>query len=64
MFKASDNLKDENVRKAVALSQDKYCGVSALLRKAVPVEWGSGVSGERMDGGQKNRYRNGRRTTP
>jgi len=38
-FKASDKLKDENVRKAVALSQDKYCGVSALLKKAVPVEW-------------------------
>lgn len=38
-FKASDGLKDENVRKAVILSQDKYCGVSALLKKAVPVEW-------------------------
>lgn len=38
-FKASDGLKDENVRKAVILSQDKYCGVSALLKKAIPVEW-------------------------
>ncbi|HSV56196.1 MAG TPA: OsmC family protein [Magnetospirillaceae bacterium] len=38
-FKASDNLKDENVRKAVTLSQEKYCGVNALLRMAVPVEW-------------------------
>lgn len=38
-FKASDGLKDENVRKAVQLSQDKYCGVSAMLKKAVPVEW-------------------------
>ncbi|NLJ45826.1 MAG: OsmC family protein [Treponema sp.] len=39
LFKASDKLKDENVRKAVTLSQEKYCGVSALLKKAIPVEW-------------------------
>lgn len=38
-FKASDGLKEENVKKAVDLSQDKYCGVSILLRKAIPVEF-------------------------
>ena len=38
-FKASDGLKDENVRKAIDLSQERYCGVSALLKKAVPVEY-------------------------
>jgi len=38
-FKASDGLKDENVRKAIALSQDRYCGVSALLKKAIPVDF-------------------------
>ncbi len=38
-FKASDGLKDENVRKAISLSQDRYCGVSALLKKAIPVEF-------------------------
>ncbi|MBU0927707.1 MAG: OsmC family protein [Spirochaetes bacterium] len=38
-FKASDGLKDENVRKAVELSQERYCGVNALLRKAIPVEF-------------------------
>ncbi|AEJ20583.1 OsmC family protein [Gracilinema caldarium] len=38
-FKASDGLKDENVRKAISLSQDRYCGVSALLKKALPVEF-------------------------
>lgn len=36
-FKASDGLKDENVRKAVDLSQERYCGVNALLKKAIPV---------------------------
>ena len=38
-FKASDGLKDDSVRKAVSLSHEKYCGVSALLKKAIPVEW-------------------------
>lgn len=37
-FKASDGLKDENVRKAVSLSKERYCGVSALLRKAADLE--------------------------
>ncbi|HAE20911.1 MAG TPA: osmotically inducible protein C [Spirochaetaceae bacterium] len=37
-FKVADGLKDENVRKAVELSQDRYCGVSALLKKAIPVK--------------------------
>jgi putative redox protein len=36
-FKAADGLKDENVRKAIDLSQERYCGVSALLKKAIPV---------------------------
>ncbi|PKL23080.1 MAG: osmotically inducible protein C [Spirochaetae bacterium HGW-Spirochaetae-3] len=38
-FKASDGLKDESVRKAVDLSQDRYCGVAALLRMAIPLEY-------------------------
>jgi len=38
-FKASDGLKDDNVRKAIVLSQDRYCGVSAMLKKATTVEF-------------------------
>lgn len=38
-FKASDGLKAENVRKAVELSQEKYCGVSATLKAAGPVSY-------------------------
>jgi putative redox protein len=38
-FKAADGLKPENVKKAVELSQEKYCGVSALFKKAIPVNW-------------------------
>ncbi len=32
-------LQAEQVRKAVALSQDRYCSVSAMLRKAVAVTY-------------------------
>jgi putative redox protein len=38
-FKDSDGLNRENVKKAVGLSQEKYCGVSALLQAAAPVKW-------------------------
>lgn len=31
-------LDKAKVEKAVKLSQEKYCGVSAMLRKAVPIE--------------------------
>lgn len=38
-FKKSDGLDPEKVEKAVGLSQEKYCGVSALLKKAVPLSF-------------------------
>lgn len=38
-FKESDHLNHDNVRKACTLSQDKYCGVSAMLRDTAPLEW-------------------------
>lgn len=38
-FKAADGLKDENVRKAILLSQDRYCGVSAMIKKATPIDF-------------------------
>ena len=33
------NLAKNNIEKAVALSQDKYCGVSAMLKKATPITY-------------------------
>jgi len=33
------NIKKENVEKAVKLSKEKYCGVSALYSKAIPLEY-------------------------
>jgi len=38
-FSTSDNLDRQKVEKAVNLSQERYCGVSALLRKAIPLEY-------------------------
>ncbi len=38
-FKKADNLDDKKVRKAITLSQDSYCGVAAMLKKACPVTW-------------------------
>lgn len=38
-FKKSDNLNPGNVEKACQLSQEKYCGVNAMLRDAAVVEW-------------------------
>ncbi|MCX6287628.1 MAG: OsmC family protein [Bacteroidetes bacterium] len=33
------NLPMEKLQKAISLSQDKYCGVSATLKKALPITW-------------------------
>ncbi len=38
-FKASDGLKDENVRKAIDLSRERYCGVNAMLGKSATMEF-------------------------
>lgn len=32
-----DNLEEDKIRKAIELSQEKYCGVSAVYKKAMPV---------------------------
>jgi putative redox protein len=34
-----DGIDRAKVEKAVNLSQDRYCGVSAMLRKATPIEF-------------------------
>ncbi len=36
-FKASDDLNRNKVDKAITLSQDRYCGVSEVLKKAADV---------------------------
>ena len=33
------NLPPEKIRQAIELSQEKYCGVSATIKKAMPLTW-------------------------
>jgi len=34
-----NDLKEENIEKAISLSQEKYCSVSAMLKKAVTITY-------------------------
>ena len=36
-FFTGDNLQEEQLRKAIELSQERYCGVSHVYKKAMPV---------------------------
>lgn len=38
------DIKQEKVEKAVRLSQEKYCGVSAMLRKNCPIDYEIAIS--------------------
>ena len=33
-----ENLRESDLEQAVRLSEEKYCSVAAMLRKAVPIE--------------------------
>ncbi len=46
-FKAAATAK-EAVLKAVTDSQEKYCGVSSMLKKALPVTWEINFNGEQI----------------
>jgi putative redox protein len=39
LFKESDGLNGDKVRTAVEMSQEKYCGVSALLKKGCDLSY-------------------------
>lgn len=39
-FKQSDDLNKDKIKTAVELSQEKYCGVSSLLKKGADVTYG------------------------
>ena len=40
-----------DVERAVRLSQEKYCAVSAMLRRAFPIRWKAVVNGEEVASG-------------
>ena len=37
VYKLHGQLEDKAVRDAITLSQEKYCSVAAMLRKAAPI---------------------------
>jgi putative redox protein len=39
LFRASGDIADGSLRKAIVLSEEKYCSVSAMLRKTAAVSW-------------------------
>ena len=46
-FKGNDNSK-EAAFNAVTDSQEKYCGVSSMLKKAIPVTWEVNYNGSQL----------------
>ena len=42
-------LDPQRAHRAVELSMEKYCGVSAMIRKTAAIEWAVEVNGERVD---------------
>lgn len=46
-FKGNEELRDDTF-KAVMDSQEKYCGVSSMLKKAIPVTWEINFNGEEI----------------
>jgi putative redox protein len=41
-----DDIPVAEIERAIHLSQDKYCMVSAMLRRAVPIEWAAEINGQ------------------
>lgn len=51
-FILKGNLDKERVKEAVQLSQSRYCGVSAMLFKSVPIQYRIVLNGEEIATGQ------------
>jgi putative redox protein len=51
-FKGDPSCKDAALD-AVTLSQEKYCGVSQMLKKALPVTWEVNYNGEQLFNNKK-----------
>jgi putative redox protein len=44
-----EDLKTEKILKAVKMSKEQYCGVSAMLEMVCPIEMGVFVNGEKVE---------------
>ena len=49
-----DNFSKETALDAVTLSQEKYCGVSQMLKKALPITWEVNYNGVQLFNNKKN----------
>jgi len=52
VFRVSGPVEAERLLEAVKLSQTKYCGVTAMVSKAVPVSYSVELNGEMIGTGQ------------
>lgn len=48
LYRLSGDLPPDRVVRAIQLSQDKYCSVTAMLRPAVPIAWELWLDGEQI----------------
>lgn len=53
-FKVEGQVEPEKLNEAVQLSQTKYCGVSAMLAKAFPIEYHVVLNGTEISSGHAN----------
>ncbi len=51
-FRLTGSIQSEILKEAVELSQTKYCGVSAMLSKAFPIEYIVDLNGETIAQGE------------
>ena len=52
LFKVKGKVDAQKLKEAITLSQTKYCGVSAMLSKAVPIDYDIDLNGEKIGSGQ------------
>lgn len=51
-FRLGGDLRAERVKEAIRLSQTKFCSISAMLSKAVPIHYSIELNGAEIDRGQ------------
>jgi putative redox protein len=54
-YRLEGDIATAEVERAVRLSQEKYCSVSAMLRQAFPIRWSAVVNGEVVATGVEER---------
>lgn len=54
IFHIDGSVNTDSAIRAVNLSQTKYCGMSAMLNEACPIEWSLILNGEKVADGRAN----------